>query len=110
MTPVSTLSFDASSPWVRKSATFCDNILVYGRYRSDAALLYLGPVHRRLGNPTWEIAVLDAFQSNHPTAEVLRAYSLCRLDDASAGAVASHVEQCEECQRLVAEIAPDPFL
>ena len=62
------------------------------------------------GDPNWEIAVMDADHSSHPTAEVLRAFSLGRLEVAAAEAVASHVEQCEECQRRVSEMAPDTFL
>ncbi len=53
---------------------------------------------------------MDAFHSTHPNAESLRAYSLGRLDDASALAVGRHIEQCPECRRLVAEMAPDTFL
>ena len=53
---------------------------------------------------------MDAFPSNHPSPENLRAYSLGRLDDASALAVGRHIEQCRECQRLAAEMAPDTFL
>jgi hypothetical protein len=53
---------------------------------------------------------MDSFHSAHPTAETLRGYSLGELDDASADAVARHLEQCPECERLVAEMAPDTFL
>jgi len=53
---------------------------------------------------------MDVLHSTHPTAESLRAYSLGRLDEASAEAVGRHLEQCPECRRLVAEMAPDTFL
>jgi len=53
---------------------------------------------------------MDAFHTTHPTAESLRAYSLGRLDEASAKAVGRHIEQCPECRRLVAKMPPDTFL
>jgi len=53
---------------------------------------------------------MDAFHTTHPTAESLRAYSLGRLDEASAKAVGRHIEQCPERRRLWAKMPPDPFL
>ena len=62
------------------------------------------------GEPKREIAVMDANHFSHPTAEVLRAFSLGELDDASANEVARHLEQCPECQRHVAAMTADTFL
>ena len=51
-----------------------------------------------------------AHSSPHPTAETLEAYGAGKLDDVLAEAVAGHLEDCPECRRRVAEMAPDTFL
>jgi hypothetical protein len=38
---------------------------------------------------------VDTPNPHHPTTETLRAYSLGKLDDASAEAVLKHIEDCE---------------
>ena len=53
---------------------------------------------------------MDTLNPHHPTTEMLRAYSLGRIDDAAAEAVHAHLEACQECRRQVAEMSPDSFL
>jgi len=53
---------------------------------------------------------MDAPTTPHPTPQTLQAYGLGMLDDASAEAVNKHLEECVDCRRQVAEIAPDSFL
>lgn len=53
---------------------------------------------------------MDAFNPTHLSRETLRACSLGRLDDTSTESVSEHVEQCDECQRVMAEMAPDTFV
>ena len=53
---------------------------------------------------------MDTHPSHHPTSETLQAYGLGKLDDASAEAVNKHLEDCPDCRRQVAEMAPDSFL
>ena len=49
---------------------------------------------------------MDIHPSLHPTSEILRAYGLGMLDDASAEAVYKHLEDCPDCRRQVAEMCP----
>ncbi len=53
---------------------------------------------------------MDASNPLHPTSQTLQAYSLGKLDGASAEAVNQHLEGCADCRRQVAEMAPDSFL
>ena len=53
---------------------------------------------------------MDAPNPNHPTPDTMSAYSLGKLDDTAAEAVHRHLEDCQECQRQVAEMSPDSFL
>jgi len=53
---------------------------------------------------------MDIKPSKHPTFDILQAYSLGKLDDASAGAVMKHLVDCQDCRRQVAEMSPDSFL
>jgi Putative zinc-finger len=53
---------------------------------------------------------VDTPNPHHPTTETLRAYSLGKLDDASAEAVLKHIEDCEKCRRQLAEMSLDSFL
>jgi anti-sigma factor RsiW len=53
---------------------------------------------------------MDAHPSPHPSQEVLQAYGLGKLDDASAEMVHKHLDACLYCRRQVAEVAPDSFL
>ncbi len=48
--------------------------------------------------------------ASHPTDQILQSYGLGKLDDASAASVNEHLDSCPECQRRVAEVAPDSFL
>ncbi len=46
----------------------------------------------------------------HPNDQTLQAYSLGKLDDASAESVNTHLVSCADCQRRVAEMSSDSFL
>ncbi len=46
----------------------------------------------------------------HPSDQTLSAYGLGKLDDASAETVRKHLEDCDSCQRRVAELSSDEFL
>ena len=46
----------------------------------------------------------------HPADETLHAYGLGKLDDASAGSINRHLEECSDCRRRVAEPSSDSFL
>ena len=46
----------------------------------------------------------------HPTDQILQAYGLGKLDDASAESVNKHLESCATCQSRVAEMSSDSFL
>ncbi len=52
---------------------------------------------------------MGAQASPHPTPETLHAYALGELDDVSAQIAREHVEQCADCRRQVAQVAPDKF-
>jgi tRNA A-37 threonylcarbamoyl transferase component Bud32 len=111
MALASTLVFGASCLWVRNPATCCDIILFSRQVSLRRGLSIIRDRSIKCsGNPTREIAVMDAFQSDHPTSEILRAYSLGQLDDATAEAVGRHLERCPGCSQQVAEMAPDTFL
>jgi formylglycine-generating enzyme required for sulfatase activity/serine/threonine protein kinase len=53
---------------------------------------------------------LDAPTSLHPTDQTLHDYGMGKLDDASAGAVHAHLENCAACRRRTAERTSDSFL
>jgi tRNA A-37 threonylcarbamoyl transferase component Bud32 len=53
---------------------------------------------------------MDTRPSDHSTSEILQAYALGNLDDATAEAVNQHLEVCPDCRRQVAEMALDSFL
>jgi anti-sigma factor ChrR (cupin superfamily) len=53
---------------------------------------------------------MDTHPTPHPTSEILQAYGLGELDDASAEAVYKHLEDCPDCRHVVAEMLPDSFL
>ena len=48
--------------------------------------------------------------ATHPTDQTLRSYGLGKLDEASAEAVNTHLEQCPDCRARVAEMSSDRFL
>jgi eukaryotic-like serine/threonine-protein kinase len=48
---------------------------------------------------------MNAGPPPHPTADILQAYSVCKLDDATAEAVREHLTDCPDCQRQVTEMA-----
>ena len=52
---------------------------------------------------------MDTGPSTHPTPEILRAYGLGELDDASASVVSKHLG-CPDCRRQVSEVAPDDLI
>jgi serine/threonine protein kinase len=54
--------------------------------------------------------MMDATATLHPTDQTLQAYGLGKLDDASAESVTKHLEDCESCERRVAELSSDEFL
>src|SRR4051812_35780096 len=51
-----------------------------------------------------------ATSSVHPSDQTLSSYGLGKLDDMLAGAVYTHLEQCPECRKRVAEMSSDSFL
>src|SRR4051794_38234510 len=53
---------------------------------------------------------MDARPSLHPTDQTLSSYGLGKLDAGSAEAVNSHLEECPDCRRRVAEMSADSFL
>ena len=46
----------------------------------------------------------------HPTEQTLSDFSLGKLDDARAEIINNHLNECADCQRLVAEMSSDSFL
>ena len=46
----------------------------------------------------------------HPNDQTLSSFGLGKLDDSSAEAVNTHLEQCPECRKRVAELPADSFL
>ncbi len=48
--------------------------------------------------------------SSHPSDQTLSSYGLGKLEDGPAESVHEHLEQCPECRKRVAEMAPDSFL
>jgi formylglycine-generating enzyme required for sulfatase activity/serine/threonine protein kinase len=53
---------------------------------------------------------MGATAAVHPNDPTLQAYSLGKLDDASAESVNKHLSSCSDCQRRVAEMSSDSFL
>jgi serine/threonine protein kinase len=46
----------------------------------------------------------------HPTGQTLSNFSLDKLDDGQAEIINSHLKECADCQRVVAEMSSDSFL
>ncbi len=46
----------------------------------------------------------------HPSADVLQAFGLGKLDDSSSEVVMNHLEQCENCRKEVASLSGDDFV
>src|SRR5260370_20880253 len=46
----------------------------------------------------------------HPTPQELAAFSLGRLPEAAAVAIARHVESCAACRKAVENLPPDSFV
>ena len=53
---------------------------------------------------------MQAPTSIHPSDQILRAFGNGQLDPASAEAVSTHLDECEECLQKVAGISSDGFL
>jgi hypothetical protein len=53
---------------------------------------------------------MDATAAVHPNDQILRAYGLGKLDDASFELVSKHLESCPDCQRYLAAVSCDSFL
>ena len=53
---------------------------------------------------------MGASDAVHPNDQNLQAYSLGKLDDASAESVSKHLGSCPDCERRVAEMSSDSFL
>ncbi len=53
---------------------------------------------------------MGATAAVHPNDQNLQAYSLGKLDDASAESVSKHLSSCPDCERRVAEMSSDSFL
>ena len=46
----------------------------------------------------------------HPTEQTLSDFSLGKLDDGQAEIINNHINECPDCQRVVAEMSSDSFL
>src|SRR5438309_1633075 len=57
-----------------------------------------------------EILPMEARLVSHPSADVLRAFGLGKLDDAAAETVLNHLDTCPECRGEVAALSGDSFL
>ena len=53
---------------------------------------------------------MGATAAVHPADPILQAYGLGKLDDVSSASVSKHLEECDSCQRRVAELSSDDFL
>jgi serine/threonine protein kinase len=53
---------------------------------------------------------MPAPPTTHPAAALLTAFGVGKLDPAAAAAVARHLEECDDCRRVVAEASGDSFL
>jgi hypothetical protein len=53
---------------------------------------------------------MNAPTSLHPTDQTLSSYGLGKLDDILAEAINTHLEQCPDCRKRVAEMSADSFL
>jgi hypothetical protein len=53
---------------------------------------------------------MNAPSSLHPTDQTLSSYGLGKLDDILAEAINTHLEQCPDCRKRVAEMSADSFL
>src|SRR6516162_5105518 len=53
---------------------------------------------------------MTAAANKHPAREVLQAFGLGNLDDASVTQVSQHLETCVDCKRQVAELSSDSLL
>jgi serine/threonine protein kinase/lysophospholipase L1-like esterase len=53
---------------------------------------------------------MTAAANKHPPREVLQAFGLGNLDDASVTQVSQHLETCVDCKRQVAELSSDSLL
>jgi hypothetical protein len=53
---------------------------------------------------------MNAANAQHPSVDLLKAYGLGKLDDASAARMSLHLEGCVDCRRFVAENSGDSFL
>ncbi len=53
---------------------------------------------------------MGATAAVHPNDQTLQAYSLGKLDEASAESVNKHLSSCSECEGRVAGMSPDSFL
>jgi serine/threonine protein kinase len=53
---------------------------------------------------------MPANLASHPSAEMLQAFGLGKLNDAKAQVVLGHLESCPDCQKVVSSISGDSFL
>jgi serine/threonine protein kinase len=53
---------------------------------------------------------MEARRATHPSADVLKAFGLGKLDAASAGTVMDHLDLCADCRKEVAALSGDDFL
>jgi serine/threonine protein kinase len=53
---------------------------------------------------------MESRHVSHPSADVLQAFGLGKLDDASAEVVASHLDDCADCRQAVAAQSGDSFI
>ena len=53
---------------------------------------------------------MESHPVTHPSADMLQAFGLGKLDDASAEAVISHLDECSECRQAVAALSGDSFV
>jgi anti-sigma factor RsiW len=53
---------------------------------------------------------MNVHPTAHPAAQILRSYSLGKLDDRSAKDVNMHLKHCPDCRQRVAELSAGSFL
>src|SRR5271166_1887402 len=90
----------------RKTRPFWGKILFWRQVRRGSGLSSSETVIR----PVLGDGPMNVHLASHPTDQVLSSYGLGKLEDSQAEAVHSHLEQCPDCRKRVAEMPADSFL